>query len=94
MINIIKRLHNLQKEEGKNYTELGLFLRKIRRKNHETLHEMADKLNITLSYLACMEVGRREFTSTLCDKIIASYKLSYDEQFILCTYVKKAEEAI
>jgi len=42
-------------------TRLGRFLKKLRIDNGEILKNMADKFNVTASYLSAVENGKRAF---------------------------------
>ena len=60
-------------------TEFGKVLRKIRIDNDEILKDMANKLNVTVSYLSAVENGKREVPNSWVDKIITEYQLSGNE---------------
>lgn len=57
-------------------TEFGKCLRKIRIDNAELLKEMADKLQVTSSYLSAVEHGKREIPVNWIEKISNFYDLS------------------
>lgn len=57
-------------------TELGKLLRKLRIDREETLGDMAEKLDITSSYLSAIEKGKRPAPDGFVDKIAELYALS------------------
>lgn len=56
-------------------TLFGKFCRKIRIDSGELLKDMADKLNVTSSYLSAVETGKRNVPHDWFDKITAQYHL-------------------
>lgn len=66
--------------------EFGKFLRKIRIDNGEILKDMADKLEMTSSYLSAIECGKRNIPNNLITKLQQLYNLD-DEM------VSKLEDA-
>ena len=57
-------------------TEFGKALRKLRIDNCEILKNMADKLEMTSSYLSAIECGKRNIPDNLIDKIAKLYHLN------------------
>ena len=57
-------------------TEFGRILRNIRMECNELLKDMADKLNITSSYLSAIEHGKREIPEGFVNDIICLYNLN------------------
>ena len=66
--------------------EFGKILRKIRIDNGEILKDMADKLEMTSSYLSAIECGKRNIPNNLITKLQQLYNLD-DEM------VSKLEDA-
>lgn len=64
-------------------TEFGKALRKLRIDRGEILKTMAEKLNMTSSYLSAIECGKRNIPSDLISKLISIYGLTQVEQEIL-----------
>lgn len=60
-------------------TEFGKVLRKIRIDSNELLKEMADKLEVTASYLSAVEHGKREIPSDWIAKLINIYDLGVSQ---------------
>lgn len=56
-------------------TDLGKYLRKLRIDNGELLKDMADKLEISCSYLSSIETGKKKLTEQIKKKLIYTYKL-------------------
>lgn len=61
-------------------TEFGKILRKLRIDRNETLKTMAEKLNITSSYLSAIERGKRAIPVSLPDRLTSIYRLDIREQ--------------
>lgn len=53
----------------------GKFLRKLRVDNNENMKDMAEKLNVSVSYLSAVELGKREIPAIWNETIIREYKL-------------------
>lgn len=61
-------------------TALGKKLRLMRIDLGELLKDMADKLNITPSYLSSIENGKRKPTRDFIDKVIITYNLTSSQK--------------
>ena len=61
-------------------TRLGRFLKKLRIDNGEILKNMADKFNVTASYLSAVENGKRAFPNEWREIVIREYNLDYNQQ--------------
>ena len=57
-------------------TTFGKELRKLRIDKDETIHQMAKKLEMSMSYLSAIEAGSRNIPGDMVDKIIVKYKLN------------------
>ena len=55
-------------------TEVGRFLRKLRIDHGEILKDMADKLDVTVSYLSAVENGKRHMPSEWNERICDDYQ--------------------
>ncbi|MFD0587611.1 hypothetical protein ACFQZE_06325 [Paenibacillus sp. GCM10027627] len=56
-------------------TEFGKFVRKLRIDNDELLKHMANKLEVSSSYLSAVEIGKCNLPDEWKEVIINSYKL-------------------
>lgn len=61
-------------------TKLGKFLRKIRIDYDERMYDMAQRLDVSSSFLSAIEHGKKKLPEELYDKIIFDYNLDEDEQ--------------
>lgn len=61
-------------------TEFGKALRKLRIDRGEILKTMAEKLNMTSSYLSAIECGKRNIPTDLISKLTSIYELDATEQ--------------
>lgn len=64
-------------------TEFGKALRKLRIDRNEVLKDMADKLQMTSSYLSAIECGKRNIPSDFISRIVDIYRLNEEEIRIL-----------
>ncbi len=64
-------------------TEFGKFSRKLRIDRGELLKDMAEKLNVTVSYLSAVEIGKRNIPDKWEEEIIRAYHLNLHEIEIL-----------
>lgn len=64
-------------------TTFGKELRKLRIDKDETIHQMAKKLEMSISYLSAIEAGNRNIPSGLADKITAKYHLNKERSEIM-----------
>ena len=56
-------------------TEFGKVLRKIRIDHGEILKQMADRLNVSSSFLSSVENGKKAIPADWCEKIAVFYQL-------------------
>lgn len=61
-------------------TDFGRFLRKIRIDYGEILKDMAEKLDVTASFLSAVETGKRNIPEHWLDKISKIYNLDKSTQ--------------
>jgi transcriptional regulator with XRE-family HTH domain len=61
-------------------TEFGRFLRKLRIDCGELIKDMAEKLQVTPSYLSAVETGKRNIPSAWIDQITGLYQLGKDDR--------------
>ena len=61
-------------------TEFGKFLRKLRIDRGEILKNMAEKLEMTSSYLSAIECGKRNIPDDMIEKLTSIYSLNEKEQ--------------
>ena len=57
-------------------TEYGKFIRKIRKDRGDTLLGMSKKMDITISFLSALEVGKKQVPIEYADKISQIYNLT------------------
>lgn len=61
-------------------TNLGKQTRKLRIDNEELLMDMANKLEISASYLSSIETGKRKVPKEFIQKIESIYKVEISEE--------------
>lgn len=59
--------------------KLSILLKKIRINNNEMLMDMANKLNISSSFLSAIENGKKKVPEDFKEKICSNYSLTPDE---------------
>lgn len=62
------------------YTEFGKVLRHIRLDNFENMKDMAEKLNVSTSFLSAVEVGKKNIPLKWVDEISKIYKLDDEKK--------------
>jgi len=75
-------------------TSLGKFLRKIRIDNNEYLKDMADKLDVTVSFLSAVENGKKKMPSSWNGKICSLYDLDEEQTNEFTKAIAESEEKI
>ncbi|MCR4664886.1 MAG: helix-turn-helix domain-containing protein [Paludibacteraceae bacterium] len=75
-------------------TELGAFLRKLRIDRRELLRDMAEKLNVSMSFLSSVENGKKNMPSDWVDKIPSLYKLTDTQKKELDAAIAESENGI
>lgn len=75
-------------------TEFGKVLRKLRIDHGEILKTMAERLNMTSSYLSAIECGKRNIPPDLIEKLVSIYELTEGEQEILSNARDKSLKSI
>lgn len=75
-------------------TTLGKFLRKLRIDRNEILKDMADKLEVTVSFLSAVENGKKKMPSEWNPKICDLYKLDKNQKKDFSEAIATSEEKI
>lgn len=82
------------KEEFVMLTSLGRFLRKLRIDNGEILKDMADKLNVTVSFLSAVENGKKRMPPAWNAKICSIYNMNKQQQSEFSKAVAETENTL
>lgn len=61
------------------YTSFGTHIRVIRAQNNEILKDMANRLDVTSSFLSAIEVGKKNVPDDLINKLCDEYDLNNTE---------------
>ncbi len=75
-------------------TSFGKFLRILRINNGEILKDMADKLNVSVSFLSAVENGKKEVPSLWEEKIADIYSLNSNEKDELAEAILKSKKEV
>lgn len=75
-------------------TSFGKFLRILRINNGEILKDMADKLNVSVSFLSAVENGKKEVPSLWEEKIADIYNLNSTEKEELTEAILKSKKEV
>lgn len=61
-------------------TDIGKYLAKLRIENDESMATMAQKIDVSTSFISAVETGKRHMPSTMINKIVDTYSLDDDEK--------------
>lgn len=75
-------------------TQLGIFFRKLRLDSGEIMKEMADKLNVSASFLSAVENGKKKMPDSWYKCIINLYDLDKDKQNELMQAIEESQKFI
>ncbi len=75
-------------------TELGKFLRKLRIDHGEILKDMANKLNVTASFLSAVENGKKRMPSDWNTVIVQLYDFDQTQKDEFTEAIAKTERSI
>jgi len=75
-------------------TSIGKFLKKLRVDHGEILKDMADKLEVTVSFLSAVENGKKHMPSAWYEKICKHYGLDETQRASFSTAIAETEESI
>lgn len=75
-------------------TKFGKFTRKLRIDSGELLKDMADKLQVTSSYLSAVEVGKRTAPKKWATLLKDIYSLSDSDYEILLNTIDESREEV
>ena len=75
-------------------SKFGLYIRKIREKENDSLRQMAIKLGISAAFLSAMEVGRKPIPVEYVDKIKSIYNLTEEQEIELENSIHETNERV
>ena len=75
-------------------TSVGRFLRKLRIDRGEILKDMADKLEVTVSFLSAVENGKKKMPAAWNKKICDLYQLDADQTDAFTAAIADTEDRI
>jgi len=75
-------------------TGIGKFLRKLRIDRGEILKDMAEKLEVTVSFLSAVENGKKRMPSAWNSRICELYELSEAQRKEFTTAIAETEDTI
>ncbi|WP_154983171.1 helix-turn-helix transcriptional regulator [Paenibacillus xylanexedens] len=75
-------------------TQFGVFCRKLRIDNGELLKNMADKLEVTSSYLSAVETGKRNVPHDWIEKISNIYQLNAESAQVLKFAIENSQQSV
>ena len=75
-------------------TSLGRFLRKLRIDRGEILKDMADKLEVSVSFLSAVENGKKRMPTAWNGKICSLYELNEGQKEEFTKVIADTEKAI
>ena len=75
-------------------TKVGKLLRQMRLNNDEILKDMAEKLDVTSSFLSAIENGKKKMPKTMRAKLIEMYELSANEISALDDAIMESNDSV
>lgn len=75
-------------------TSLGRFLRKLRIDRGEILKDMADKLEVSVSFLSAVENGKKRMPAVWNTKLCLLYQLTPEQKQEFTTAIAETEESL
>ena len=75
-------------------TQLGIFLRDLRLNSGELLKEMAEKLDVSSSFLSAVENGKKKIPEFWYDTIVNLYDLDKEKQDELRQAIEESQKRI
>lgn len=75
-------------------TKLGIFLRKLRLDHKEILKDMAEKLNVSVSFLSAVENGKKKMPQNWIEIIEDKYNLSSQQRLNLDKAIAETQEFV
>ena len=75
-------------------TDLGRFLRKLRIDRNELLKHMAQKLDVSVSFLSAVENGNKKMPSEWNERICTLYDLNPQQQAEFTEAIAKTERTL
>jgi transcriptional regulator with XRE-family HTH domain len=75
-------------------TPLGKFLRKLRIDRGEILKTMADKLEVSSSFLSAVENGKKRMPSAWNNRIVELYGLTHEERKNFTQAIAETEDSL
>lgn len=75
-------------------TQLGIFLRKLRLDHGEIMKEMAEKLDVSSSFLSAVENGKKKMPDSWYEIIVNLYCLDQEQQDELIKSIEESQKSI
>lgn len=75
-------------------SKFGEFIRTIRKRQNDSLRDMAKKMDISATFLSAMEVGRKNIPISYVDKITEVYSLTNEEKEQLLDAVQETNNRV
>lgn len=75
-------------------SKFGLYIRKIREQENDSLRQMAIKLGISAAFLSAMEVGRKQIPLEYVEKIKGIYNLTEEQEVELENSIYETNERV
>lgn len=75
-------------------TKLGIFLRKLRLDSGEIMKVMAEKLNVSSSFLSAVENGKKKMPDDWYQQIVTLYNLNLSNQKELKKAIEESKNSV
>ena len=75
-------------------SKFGQYIKTIRKKENDSLRDMAKKMDISAAFLSAMEVGRKNIPLNYAEKISDIYNLTENEKSELLEVIQETNEKV
>lgn len=75
-------------------TNLGLYLKELRKKHNEKLQDMAAKLGVSAAFLSGVENGKKSMPDAMYSKLCILYKLDLAERITLEMCIAQVDQML
>lgn len=75
-------------------SKFGEYIRIVRKRENDSLRDMAKKMGVSAAFLSAMEVGRKNIPLVYVDKIVELYHLNEEEKAKLFEVIQETNDKV
>lgn len=75
-------------------SKFGEYIRIVRKRENDSLRDMAKKMGVSAAFLSAMEVGRKNIPMVYVDKIVELYHLNEEEKAKLFEVIQETNDKV